>query len=246
MSTTPSLPAAPLPEQARRAVRRLGAWRVGAIAYLVLALTTGALLGAPVAALVWGAIELRRHHRSHVALKASRYEPGGFRPSKGLVELVLGAVVINRDGVIRPLFWTLFASLVGLGLAVAALVAIVAADRGLPVVLGLCLVGVVALWRKDDRKRHPEDYPPKPGDVTIAAYVESHSFPSDTVADFVTSETGRTISEQARERLDAWRSGYLAAERDARRRRREAARKGRDGLGTGGVAGDRTGGNMRW
>jgi len=225
VSTTPSLPApTPLAEQARRAVRRLGAWRVGALAYLVLALATGAVLGALVAGLVWTSIELRRHHRSHVALKASRYEPGAFRPSKGLVELVLGAVVINRDGVTRPLFWMLFAGLIGLCLAVGALVAIVAADRGLPVVLGLCLAGVVALWRKDDRKGHPEDYPPKPGDVTIADYVESHSFPSDTVADFVTRETGTTTVEQAREHLDAWRSGYLAAERDAWRRRSEAAR----------------------
>lgn len=80
--------------------------------------------------------------------------------------------------------------------------------------VGLAVAGALSLARH----RHQER-------LVLADYVERHSFPSDTVADFACSETGAATLREARERMDAWRSGYLAAERDARRRRSEAAKR---------------------
>ena len=89
--------------------------------------------------------------------------------------------------------------------------------------LVLLVVGLVGLTRVrarrrvDQRRRHEGEL--------VRDYVERHSFPDDSVEDFVTDHGEVTLGE-ARRRLDAWRSGYLAAERDARERRARAA-KGR-------------------
>ena len=219
MSTTAPTP---LAERALASLRRLGPWRVGAIAYLVVALAAGAIVGALVVALAWGGAELVRRHRN----RPPAVRDGRFHPSRGLVELVIGAVVVNRDGIARSFLWTLFASLVAVTAALAALVAIVVAGQGVPLILSLLATAAVALWRRHDRREHPELWPVPPGDLSIAAYVESRSFPSDTVADFVTSEAGAVTLDEARRVADAYSAGRAAERYEAYRRRSDAARKG--------------------
>lgn len=89
--------------------------------------------------------------------------------------------------------------------------------------LGLLLVAVLlfCLARRVAarvRKRHEQRF-------LIADFVERHSFPDDSVSSFVQRETGSVTLEQARARLEAWKSGYLQAERDAHERRSRAARR---------------------
>jgi len=62
--------------------------------------------------------------------------------------------------------------------------------------------------------------------ITVAEYVEQHSFPGETTGDWVAAGLGaRTIGE-ARELLDAYRRGTADAEAAAHDRRSDAARRG--------------------
>jgi hypothetical protein len=218
MSTTAPTPFA---ERALDSLRRLGPWRFGAIAYLVVALAAGAILGALVVALAWGGTELVLRHRN----RPPAVSDGRFHPSRGLVELVIGAVVVRRDGLARSFLWTLFGSLVAVTVTLAAVVAVVVAAHGVALIVAAVVALGVALWRRHDRREHPELWPVPPGDMSVAAYVESRSFPSDTVADFVTSEAGAVTLDEARRVADAYSAGRAAERYEAYRRRSDAARK---------------------
>lgn len=83
----------------------------------------------------------------------------------------------------------------------------------------LVLAGTAAailMWRRERRRADR---------VLIADYVERHSFPSDSVADFVATESGQADLAHARQVLHSWRNGFLEAERRAHERRSYAARK---------------------
>lgn len=88
-------------------------------------------------------------------------------------------------------------------------------QAGLPVAMAGLVVALaiyLLLRRRFDR-------------MLLADYVERHSFPSDTVEEFAKSEAGELTLEQARQRQQAWRDGYVDAELRAKERRRAAARK---------------------
>lgn len=74
----------------------------------------------------------------------------------------------------------------------------------------LLVVSLVALHRHRRARSRDET-------LTVADYVERHSYPSDTVADFVASEAGGASLADARRLLAAWKDGYLAGERARRR-----------------------------
>lgn len=78
------------------------------------------------------------------------------------------------------------------------------------------VVAAVIVWRSESRAHER---------MLVGDYVERHSFPSDTVSDFVTTATASTSIGEARARMDAWRSGYLQCERAATARRSAAAKK---------------------
>ena len=61
--------------------------------------------------------------------------------------------------------------------------------------------------------------------LLLAEYVDRNSFPGDSIGEFIESEAAAVSLAEARARMDAWRRGYVQAERDARRRRSEAARR---------------------
>ena len=63
--------------------------------------------------------------------------------------------------------------------------------------------------------------------MALAAYVEAHSFPGDTVADFAASAAGAVSIEEARRITDAYVAGRAAERFDAYQRRSNAARAGR-------------------
>lgn len=90
------------------------------------------------------------------------------------------------------------------------------------------LVGVtggVALWHRHDNREHPDLWPGIGEDVSLASYVERHSFPGDSVSDFVTSKAGSVSLEEARRIAEAFNAGQAPERFDAYMRRNEAARR---------------------
>jgi len=198
--------------------------RAGALAYVLVALIARAWIGLAIAAVGWAVVELHRRHRRAGERRAAMLPDGSsLSPSRGLVALVLGAVVVLRDGLGRSIFVTL---IVGGWVVLFALLAVgevVLAGRFVPVLVALLVALSVAGWRRVTRHGGQGT---GASDMALAAYVERNSFPGDTVADFTTSAAGAVTVEEARRITDAYIAGQAAERFDAYQRRSNAARAG--------------------
>ena len=110
----------------------------GAGAYGAVALVAHDVAALAVAGVGLGLVELVVHRRSRLARP-------GWRPSH-VVELVLGAALVRRDGLVRPIL-----SLVGYGvlavvLGLLALDVVATAAGGLALVAGVVTGTLVAVW----------------------------------------------------------------------------------------------------
>ena len=199
--------------------------RTGALAYVLVALVAQAWTGLVIVALVGAAVELHRHHHRAGERRAALLPGGsGLSPSKGLVALVIGAVVVLRDGLGRSIVTTLAAGLAVLVVALVAFGEVVIAGRFVPILVALVVALSVAVWRRVTRHGGQGTGAP---DMALAAYVERHSFPTDTVADFAASAAGAVTVDEARRISDAYVAGRAAERFDAYQRRSDAARAGR-------------------
>ncbi|MCL4422714.1 MAG: hypothetical protein M1115_06055 [Actinobacteria bacterium] len=114
--------------RACQVARRVRPIEAGAFAYFVVAMIAGAwtavlaMLGALIVAEVW------HHHR--------KADPSQHR-LRGMVELVIGTVILLRDGIVRPILWALIAAAVAAVLAIVAFGVIVTAVHGAAVIIGL-------------------------------------------------------------------------------------------------------------
>ena len=205
--------------------RTLTPARTGALAYVLVALVVQAWTGLAIVAVGWAAVELHRHHHRAGERRAALL-PGGYpvRPSRGLVALVLGAVVVLRDGLGRSIVTTLAAGLAVLVVALVAFGEVVIAGRFVPVLVAVLVALSVAVWRRITRHGGQGAGAP---DMALAAYVERNSFPGDTVADFTASTAGAVTVDEARRITDAYVAGRAAERFDAYQRRSNAARAGR-------------------
>ena len=139
-------------ERLRRGVARIDAAEAGVGAYVVVAMIAGAwiavlvVLGALIAAEAW-----RHHHHHHHHHHHPKPAPNGarsWRPSKGLVGLVFGAVIVRRDGIARPLLWTVVGAVATLVVAIVAVGLVIGAAGGVALIVGAVAAGGVALWRR--------------------------------------------------------------------------------------------------
>lgn len=153
----PSTERASVTERLWRGVARTCAAEAGVGAYLVVAMIAGAwiavlvVLGALIAAEAW-----RHHHHHHRRYYHHHHHhrpkpaPKGarpWRPSKGLVGLVFGAVIVRRDGIARPLLWTVVGAVVALVIAYVAVGLVLDAAGGMALIVGAVAAGGVALAR---------------------------------------------------------------------------------------------------
>ena len=222
ITAQPPRSAAALGERARRAAHRLGALRAGAATYLVAAVATGAIVGALVAGLAWGAVELRHYRHQREAIVFHHEVRHSWRHTRRLLNVVLGGAVVHRDGVLATVGSTLMVGVFLVALVLWSLVAIVTAGHEVPLLLALVVTVAVALWRRHDQRAIP--LPERP-DLDLIAYVEAHSFPGDTVADFVMSAVGAVSIDEARRVTDAYNAGMAAQRFEDWKRRSEAARR---------------------
>jgi len=186
------------------------------------ALVARAWIGLVIVALVWAVVELHGHH--HRAGERASVEPhrGQVRPSKGLVALVLGAVAIRRDGIARSIFWMLIVEVWCALFALLALGEVVVAGRFIPLLVALVVAVIMAAWRRVTRHGGQGTKPP---DLALIDYIERHSFPTDTMAEWVANQAGTTTVEEARRLTDAYISGQAAERSNAYMRRSDAARR---------------------
>jgi hypothetical protein len=192
---------------------------------VLVALVVQAWTGLVIVAVGWAVVELHRHLHRRAGERRAAMLPSGssLSPSKGLVALVIGAVVILRDGLGRSIVTTLAAGLAVLVVALVAFGEVVIAGRFVPVLVALVVALSVAVWHRIARHGGQGTGAP---DMALAAYVEAHSFPGDTVADFAASAAGAVSIEEARRITDAYVAGRAAERFDAYQRRSNAARAG--------------------
>lgn len=116
----------------------------GALAYGAVALVAGDL-GALVALAVAAAlVGLVARHRGRPA--RTGWARTGWRPSH-VVELVLAAVVVRRDGVVRSVLGALLVVVAALAVLLLGLVVLLEAAYGLALLVGLATAVAVALLR---------------------------------------------------------------------------------------------------
>lgn len=140
---TPSPTGGPttLAHRAYRSARSVTPGEAGVGAYLLVAMVAGAWgavlvsLGVLIVALAWHA---HRHARS--AADPNR------RHRRGIVELVLGGVLLARDGILGTLVWLVLGVVVTAFLAVVAFGLVISAAHGAALLVGLAAGLGVVLW----------------------------------------------------------------------------------------------------
>lgn len=130
-------------------LRHLTPARAGTLAYVVTAAIARAWVGLAIVAVMWAVVELHEHHRRADERRvATRAGGSSLSPSRGLVALVLGALVILRDGLGRSIFWTVVVSFWSVLFGLSVLSEVVIAGRFIPVVVAVlvALATVVVRW----------------------------------------------------------------------------------------------------
>lgn len=126
----------PTGSRAREALHRITPVEAGVAAFGLVAITFGAWLAVLVVLLAWGGFELWHRHRQHRAAMSIQ-----GRLPRGLVELVLGAVLLRRDGVLGSMAWGIIVvAVVGL-VALVVVGLIVSAAHGLALLAGIVAAG---------------------------------------------------------------------------------------------------------
>lgn len=129
--------------RARSGLSRLHPVVAGAAGYGLVALVVhdvGALVAAGIG-LALVEVVLRR--------RSSLTRPG-WRPSH-VVELVIGAALVRRDGIVRPLVGLVIGGALAVGLGLLGLVVIVGAAHGLAVLAGVACAALVAIGHRRER-----------------------------------------------------------------------------------------------
>ncbi len=140
---TPSSEPLTMTDRARPAARAVTPAEAGIGAYLLVAMVTGARaallvsLGVLIVVLAW-----HGHRHAHRAADPAR------RHRRGIVELVLGGVLLARDGIPRSLGWLVLGVVVAAFLTVVAFGLLVSAAHGAALFVAVAAALGVALWHR--------------------------------------------------------------------------------------------------
>jgi len=129
--------------RARAALARVHPLTAGIGAYALAALVVHDVAALVVLALVTLAAEVVIHRRSRVARP-------GWRPSR-VVELVVGAALVRRDGIVRPVLGLLVSGALAVALGTLGVLVVLTAAHGLALIAGAVFAGLVALWHHHER-----------------------------------------------------------------------------------------------
>jgi hypothetical protein len=140
-------------------LRTLSPARAGVVAYLVVAAVMGAWLAVVVVAIGWALVEHHRRDHTRTAVDGPNGSPAHSR--RGLVALVLGVVLVLRDGVARTAGGVVLAVVVAVLVLVVAVLVVTGAGNGLPLAGAVVGAVVAAVVRHHGRPATPS-YPSEP------------------------------------------------------------------------------------
>ncbi|MHB1781827.1 MAG: hypothetical protein ACYCTE_03885 [Acidimicrobiales bacterium] len=129
--------------RARAALARMHPLPAGIGAYAVVSLVVHDVAALVVLALAVALVEVAIHRRA-------RLERPGWRPGR-VVELVIGAALVRRDGIVRPLLALVVGGALAVGVGLVSLAVVASAAHGLGVLAGGLVAALVALWHRHER-----------------------------------------------------------------------------------------------
>lgn len=140
-------------------LRTLSPARAGLVAYLVVAAVMGAWLAVVVVAIGWAVVEHHRRDHTRTAVDGPNGSPVHSR--RGLVALVLGAVLVLRDLVARTVGGVVLAVVVAVLVLMVAVLVVTGAGNGLPLIAAAVGATLAVVMRHHDRPATPS-YPSEP------------------------------------------------------------------------------------